>query len=121
MGAVPTIIALGGVVLSERHGTGVASDRNKVTAVPSVLVGLEWHAYPCQRRRAWLRLTSRRSSQGSGWWRGHASLVRCVAKSIEGVVAGPRLSAWPNFLGSVGPRLFGLLLADVSWAARPAN
>ena len=44
-----------------------------------------------------------------------------MAKSEEGVMADPRLSAWPGFLGSAGPRSFGLLLADVSWAVLPTD
>jgi hypothetical protein len=36
-------------------------------------------------------------------------------------VADPCLGVWPGLLGSVGPRSLGLLLADVSWAAWPAN
>ena len=100
---VPVFTTLGGVVLSELRGVGMASDQTEVTVVPLVLAGLEWHAYPCQSRRAWLCLTSAYSSQGSGWWRGHASLVHCAAKSDEGVMVGPRLSAWPSFLGLVGP------------------
>jgi hypothetical protein len=47
--------------------------------------------------------------------------MRCVAKSDEGVMADPRLSVWLGFLGSTGPQSFGLLLADVSWAAWLAN
>jgi hypothetical protein len=47
--------------------------------------------------------------------------MRCVAKSGEGAVADPRLSARLGFLGSAGPRSFGLLLADVLWAAQLAN
>ena len=39
----------------------------------------------------------------------------------EGVMADPGLSVWPGSLGSAGPRSFGPSLADVSWAARPAN
>ena len=49
---VPVVTALGGVVLSELHGAGMASDRTEVTVVPLVLAGSEWHAYPCQNGRA---------------------------------------------------------------------
>ena len=49
------------------------------------------------------------------------SLVRCVAKSDEGAAADPSLGVRPVLLGLAGPRSFGPLLADVSWAARPAN
>jgi hypothetical protein len=44
-----------------------------------------------------------------------------VAKSNEGVMANPCLSAWPGFLGLAGPRPFGLLPTIVSWAAQSAN
>jgi hypothetical protein len=48
-------------------------------------------------------------------------LVRCVAKSDEWVMASLHLSAWPGFLGLAGPRSFGLLLADILWAAWPTD
>ena len=65
MGTVPVIIALGGVVLSELHGTGMVSDRTEVTVVPSVLVGSVRRAYSCQSGQVWLGVTSPRSSRGS--------------------------------------------------------
>ena len=117
----PVVTALGSIVLSELRGTEVASDRTMVTTVPSILAGSVRRACSCKSGRVCLGLTSPRSSQGSGLWRGRASLVRCAAKSDEGLVAGSRLSAWPDFLTSAGPRSFGFLLADVLWAARPAN
>ena len=117
---VPVVAALGGVVLSELHGAGVASDRTKVTIVPSVFAGSVWRVYSCQSEHTWSGSTSPHSSQGSERWGGHESLTCHVAKSNEGVVANPRLSTWPGFSGSTGPRSFGLLLADVSWATRPA-
>ena len=70
-----------GVALSVLRGTGMASDQTKVTAVPSVLVGLVQRAYSCQSRHGWLGLTSPISTQGSGWWRGRESLVRHAAKA----------------------------------------
>jgi len=59
---VLVITALGGVVLSELHGIGMASNQTEVTAVPSVLAGLEWHAYSYQSGHIWLGSTSPRSS-----------------------------------------------------------
>jgi hypothetical protein len=47
--------------------------------------------------------------------------VRRAAKAEGGVVADPGLGVRPVLLGLVGPRSFGPLLADVSWATRPAN
>jgi hypothetical protein len=49
---VPIVIALGGIVLSVRRGTGMASDQIKVTVVPSVLAGLVRHVCSCQNRHA---------------------------------------------------------------------
>jgi hypothetical protein len=49
------------------------------------------------------------------------SLVRCVAKSTEGVVASLLLSDWPDSLGLGWPRSFGPLLADILWATWPTN
>ena len=121
MGTVPVIIALGGVVLSELHGTGMVSDRTEVTVVPSVLVGSVRRAYSCQSGHIRLGLTSPRPSLGSGRCRGRESLARHVAKAEEGVAADPDLGVRHVLLGLAGPRLFGPLLADVSWAARTAN
>jgi hypothetical protein len=47
----------------------------------------------------------------------------CVVhlRQKERVVAGPMLSVWLGSLSSAGPRSFGPSLADVSWAAWPAN
>ena len=45
MGTVPAITALGGVVLSELRGAGVASDWTELIAVPSVLAGSVRRAY----------------------------------------------------------------------------
>ena len=92
---------LGGVVLFLLRGAGMASDRTEVTVIPSVLARSKWHAYPCQNRHAWLCSTSPRSSQGSGQWRGRASLVRCAAESDEGVVAGPALALGLVFLNQL--------------------
>jgi hypothetical protein len=78
---VPAVTILGGVVLSELRGAGVASDRTEVTAIPSILAGSVQRAYSCQSGHVWLGLTSSRSSQGSERWRCHVSLVRCVAKA----------------------------------------
>ena len=39
----------------------------------------------------------------------------------EGVVADLGLGVWPGSLGSAGPRSFGPLLADISWAVWPVN
>jgi hypothetical protein len=80
-----------------------------VTAVASVLVGSVRCVYSCQSRRAWLGSTSPCSSQGSGRWRGHEFLVHRAAK----FVADSGLGIRPGSLGSAGPRLFGLLLADI--------
>ena len=110
-----------GVVLSMLHDARMASNRTEVTIVPSVLAGSVWHAHSYQSRHARLGLTSPCSSQGSKRWRGREFLVRCAAKSDEGVVADFGLSTCPGFLGPAGPRSFGPLLADVSWAAPPAN
>jgi hypothetical protein len=110
-----------GVVLSVLRGVGMASDWTEVTAVPSVLAGLVWHAYPCHSRHARLGLTSPYSSQGSGRRRGRESLARHVAKAEGGVVADPGLGIRPVLLGLAGPRLSRPLLADVPWAAQPAN
>jgi hypothetical protein len=43
--AISAVTALDGVILSELRGTGVASDRTEVTAVPSVLAGSVRHTY----------------------------------------------------------------------------
>ena len=102
-------------------GAGMVSNWTEVTAVPSVLGGSVRRVYSHQSRHAWSGSTPPNFSQGSEQWGGCEPLARRVAKSDEGVVADPRLSAWPGFLGSAGPRSFGLLLADVSWATRPAN
>jgi hypothetical protein len=50
------------VILSVLRGVGMASDQTNVTAIPSVLAGSVWRAYPCQSRRARLGLTSFYSS-----------------------------------------------------------
>jgi len=96
---VPIVTALGGVVLSELHGTGMASDRTEVTAVPSVLAESEWRAYSYQSGYFWLGLTSPRSSQGSRWWRGNESLARRAAKAEGGVAVDPVLGVRPVLLG----------------------
>ena len=70
-----------GVVLSMLCGTGMASDRSKVTIVPSVLVWPVRHVYSCQSRRVWLGMTSPCSCQGLGQWRGPESLGHYVAKA----------------------------------------
>jgi hypothetical protein len=49
------------------------------------------------------------------------SLLRRVAKIEGGVAADLGLGVKPVLLGSAGPRSFGPSLADMSWAARPAN
>jgi hypothetical protein len=67
VGVVPTVTALGGVVLSKLRGAEAASDRTEVTVVPSVLAGSVRRAYPYQGRHAWLGSTSSHSSRGSGW------------------------------------------------------
>jgi hypothetical protein len=66
VGAIPTITALGDVVLSELRGIEVACHWAEVTAVSSVLVGSMQRACPCQVRHAWPRSTSSCSSRGSG-------------------------------------------------------
>jgi hypothetical protein len=120
-GTVPTVTALGGVVLSKLHGTRVVFDQTKVTTVPSVLAGSVQHAYSCQSEHVSLGLRSPRSPQGSGWWRGHESFVRRAAKVEGGVTADPGLGVRPKLLSLAGPQSFRPLLTDVSWAARPAN
>ena len=66
-------------------------------------------------------LTSPHSSKGSAWWGAREFLVRHVAKSIEEVEADFGLSVWPGSFGSARPWSFRPSLADVSWAAWPAN
>ena len=92
-----------------------------MTAVPSVLAGSVRRVYSSQSRHSWSGSTPPRSSQGSEQWGGRESLARRVAKSDEGAAADPSLGVRPVLLGLAGPRSFGPLLADVSWAARPAN
>ena len=118
---VPIVTALGGVVLSELRGAGMASDRTEVTVIPSVLARSKWHAYPCQNGRSWLRSTSPRSSQGSGRRRGRESLARRTAKGEGGVAANPSLGVKHVLLGLAGPRLFGPSLTDILRAAWPAE
>ena len=52
---------------------------------------------------------------------GHESLTRRAAKTEGGVAADPGLGVRPVLPGSARPRSFGPSLADVSWAAQPAN
>jgi hypothetical protein len=88
--------------------------------VPLVLAGPVRHAYSYQSRHIWLGLTSPHSSHGSGWQRGHESLAHHVAKVEDGVTGDPTLASG-LFCLAARPGSFGPSLADVSWAARPAN
>jgi hypothetical protein len=56
---------LRGVVLFVRRGTGLVSDRDEVTTVPSVLVRLVWCACSCQSMHAWLGKTFAYTPRGS--------------------------------------------------------
>jgi hypothetical protein len=58
---------------------------------------------------------------GVGTVRGCGPLLRARLRQVGGVVANPGLSIWPSPLGLARPRSYGLSLADVSWATRPAN
>ena len=118
---VPVVTALGNIVLSVRHGIGVASYRIVVTTVPLVLAGR--CSMPILVRVGtigWAQPLSIPSRDRNG-----GAVVRLSSamwlRNEGGVVADPGLGAQPSLLGLAGPRSFGLSLAAVLWAAWPTN
>jgi hypothetical protein len=118
---VPVVTALGGIVMSVRHGIGMASDWTEVTIVPwslrsqcdvSVLVMIDMLGWARP-----LPIPSRGRDGGEV-----VRLSSVVWLRYEGgVVADPCLIVRPGLLGLTEPRSFGLSLAGVLQAAWPAN
>jgi hypothetical protein len=78
-----------GVISLKRHGSGMASDRTKVTAVPLVLVRSVWCACYCQSKHA--RPSLNLSLSSPGVMTGERSCIFRVVKAGERVVVNPGL------------------------------